>query len=130
MPWSLRLPLYMLSINSLGILARVLMDGKDEWMSFLAIVSSLMIMALPLLPLAALASIHVGRTPTEAILSGVLAALTGAFCCCVLLDPQFNQDANIGMGLYNLFGVIFPLGAAYLLGVTLSRVWLVLRAKI
>ncbi|MDO4244789.1 MAG: hypothetical protein Q4C89_02055 [Deinococcus sp.] len=74
---------------------------------------------LPLLPVLALALQQ--RHPGVRWGAGLAAALASALCSFVLLDPQDNQDANIGLGLYVTFGWIPVLGGAALLGGLLGR---------
>ena len=70
-----------------------------------------------LLPLLAVAALCVGRPhPGVRWGAGLGAALAAAFCDFVLLDPQYNQDANIGLDLYLLGGFVLVLGPAALLG--------------
>lgn len=52
---------------------------------------------------------------------GLAAALASALCNFGLLDPEANQDANIGLGLYVTFGWIPVLGGAARLGGWLGR---------
>ena len=78
-----------------------------------------------LLPVLAVAALCVSRPhPGVRWGAGLGAALAAAFCDFVLLDPQFNQDANIGLGLYLLGGFVVALGPAALLGGLLGRVLL------
>ena len=48
--------------------------------------------------------------------AGVGVGLAAAYANFMLLDPQYNQDANIGLGLYLLGGFVPVLGAGALLG--------------
>lgn len=122
LPRSLGLPLLMLGLNSLGVVAGLLRDPRPFPLTPALVLTTLTMLSLPLLPLALLAYVRSARLPREATLGGVLAALSGAVCSYVLLEPESNRDANIGMGLYFIFGVIFPLGAAYVTGLILGQV--------
>lgn len=122
MPRSMRLPLLMLGINSLGVLAGLLREPQLYPLTLPLVLTTMLMLSLPLLPLAWLAYVRSARLPREAALGGLLASVTGAVCCYVLLEPELNRDANIGMGLYGIFGVIFPLGAAYVTGLMLGQV--------
>jgi hypothetical protein len=78
-----------------------------------------------LLPVLAVAALCVGRPhPGVRWGAGLGAALAAAWCDFVLLDPQYNQDANISLGLYLLGGFVLVLGPAALLGGLLGRVLL------
>lgn len=113
----------MLGLNSLGVVAGLLRDPRPFPLTPALVLTTLTMLSLPLLPLALLAYVRSARLPREATLGGVLAALSGAVCSYVLLEPESNRDANIGMGLYFIFGVIFPLGAAYVIGLILGQSW-------
>ncbi|RTR29460.1 hypothetical protein [Deinococcus radiophilus] len=69
------------------------------------------------LPLLAAAGLTVSQ-PRRGVCwgAGLGAALAAAYCNYVLMDPQYNQDANIGLGLYLLGGFVLVLGPAALLG--------------
>lgn len=70
-----------------------------------------------LLPVAVTASVCLQQShPGVRWGAGLGAALAAAYCNFVLLDPQYNEDANIGLGLYALGGFALPLGGAGLLG--------------
>lgn len=129
MSWPVRLPLLMLGINLLGVLAGFLRDPGGPFWSPLAFLTTGVLLLAPLAPLALLAHFLARRSALEATLGGLLAAGAAACCCFILLDPELNRDANIGLGLYWMFGVIFPLGAAYLLGIIAGKLWPLVRQK-
>lgn len=129
MSWPVRLPLLMLGINLLGVLAGFLRDTGGTFWSPRAFLITGVLLLVPLAPLALLAHFLARRSPMEATLGGGLAASVAACCCFVLLDPEANRDANIGMGLYWIFGVAFPLGAAYALGLAVGKLWKFVRQK-
>ena len=112
----------MLGINSLGVVAGLLREPRPFPLTLPVILTSLPILSWPLLPMALLAALRYRHAPQEATFGGLLAAVAGAACCFVLLDPELNRDANIGMGLYFIFGAIFPLGAAYVPGLVIGQI--------
>lgn len=111
----LKLLLTLLGIAFLGNLARAAVSPEGAGLA-LAFGSFLL---LPLLPVLALALQQ--RHPGVRWGAGLAAALASALCSFVLLDPQHNQDANIGLGLYVIFGWVPVLGGAALLGGLLGR---------
>lgn len=48
------------------------------------------------------------------------AGIAAAFSHFVLLHPELNRDANIGFGMYVMYGALLPLAPAALLGSVLS----------
>ncbi|GBF05108.1 hypothetical protein DAERI_030274 [Deinococcus aerius] len=114
----LRLPLVMLGIAGLGavaggVRAALLEPGRS---SLLGLIFTAW---MPLLPVAVVAAfcLWLARTsPGAALGGGVAAALVAALYTFELLHPKYNQDANIGLGLYLMLGWLFPLGPAVLAG--------------
>lgn len=62
------------------------------------------------------------RYPWATTGAGLLSALAGAWYCYILGDPKYNQDANIGLGMYLLFGALWPLGPVWLFGGVVGQV--------
>lgn len=110
-----RLVLTTLGVAFLGNLARAAVSPEGAGLA-LTFGSFFL---LPLLPVLALALQQ--RHPGVRWGAGLAAALASALCSFVLLDPQHNQDANIGLGLYVTFGWVPVLGGAALLGGVLGR---------
>jgi hypothetical protein len=112
----LRLPLLMLGIAGLGIVAgvvrAVVLEGAGWWS--MALWTPLMLA--PVGVVAAYALWTARRSPQAATWGGIAAALAGAVFNFVVLHPDDNRDANIGLGLYALLGWVFPLAPAYLVG--------------
>lgn len=106
----LRLPLTMLFLAFAGALARWAVSPDTGRLV-------LFVGPLLLLPVAVAASVCLqqGNLGTRWG-AGIGAALAAAYCNFVLLDPQYNEDANIGLGLYALGGFVIPLGGAGVLG--------------
>lgn len=110
-----RLTLAMLGMAFLGNVARAVVSPEAARLAL----GFGPLLLLPLLPVLALALQQ--RHPGVRWGAGLAAALASALCSFVLLDPQHNQDANIGLGLYVIFGWIPVLGGAALLGGLLGR---------
>lgn len=111
----IRLVLTLLGIAFLGNLARSAVSPEGAG---LALVFGGFLL-LPLLPVLALTLQQ--RHPGVRWGAGLAAALASALCNFGLLDPEANQDANIGLGLYVTFGWVPVLGGAALLGGWLGR---------
>ncbi|ADV67077.1 hypothetical protein [Deinococcus maricopensis] len=98
----------------IGTLRAVLLDGPGRW----SMLTWTPYVLMPLLLLTGLSFLlgravpSVRRASTFALLGS---AVLGAAYTVVGLDPRYNEDANIGLGLYTLLGWLFPLGPAYLL---------------
>ena len=121
-----RLALGMLALGLtgalVGVLRAVLLEGPRWW--------SLLIGAPALLaPLCIVAALvvwtrHRGtRWRVAAAWGGWAAALAAAGVGVAMFDPDINRDANIGMGLYLMFGWLYPLGPVALLGALAGLVW-------
>lgn len=115
----LKLLLTLLGVAFLGNLARAAVSPEGAG---LALVFGGFLL-LPLLPVLALTlqQRHPGVRWGGGLAAALASALASALCSFVLLDPQDNQDANIGLGLYVTFGWIPVLGGAALLGGLLGR---------
>lgn len=119
-PPGLGLPVLMLGIAGMGVMAgvvrAVVLEGPQWW-------SLALLGVFLLLPVAAVAAFGLWmarRSPGAALGGGLSAALVAAAFNFVALHPESNRDANIGLGLYWMFGWLFPLGPAFLLGATLG----------
>ena len=122
-----RLALGMLALGLtgalVGVLRAVLLEGPRWW--------SLLIGAPALLaPLGIVAALVVwtrhraaARWRVAAAWGGWAAALGAAGLSVAILDPAMNRDANIGMGLYLMFGWLYPLGPVALVGALAGLVW-------
>lgn len=112
----LRLPVALLGLSLLsilgGVIRAVMLDGVRHW--------TLLHHAIPLLcPVAvwvALCWFWSRRASVtargEALGAALSVTLVAAVVNVVVLHPQYNQDANIGLGLYVLLGALYPLGPA------------------
>lgn len=99
-----------------GVIRAVLLEGTGQW--------GLAFWVLPLLgPVAVVAvlAVWVGRRkPGAGWWGGIAAALVAAVYNFVALHPEYNRDANIGMGIHIMLGWLFPLGPAFLVGAGLG----------
>ncbi|WP_272976352.1 hypothetical protein [Deinococcus geothermalis] len=112
----LGLPLLMLGIAGLGVVAgtvrAVLLGGPGGWGWLLYAVWLL----LPVAVVAAFCLWLSRASPGAALGGGLAAALVAAAFNFEALHPKYNEDANIGLGIYLILGWAFPLGPAVLLG--------------
>lgn len=120
----LRLPLLMLAIAGLGVVAgevrAAVLDG-DELRSLLtSLATTLPVLLAPIGVLAAFAAWLQRRNRTEAVWGGLAVAVGAALYSFALLHPELNRDANIGLGLYWMFGWFYPLGLVFALGAALG----------
>ncbi|MBB5235174.1 hypothetical protein [Deinococcus budaensis] len=112
----------MLSIASLGIVAgtvRAALLEPGKW-SLPGLILGAWVPLLPVAVVAAFCLWLARASPGAALGGGVAAALGAAVYSFELLHPKYNQDANIGLGLYMLFGWLFPLSPAFLVGAGLG----------
>ncbi|CAM4124911.1 hypothetical protein [Deinococcus marmoris] len=120
----LRLPLLMLGIAGLGILAGVvrvaMMDGLGLGRSLLSLSVVLPVLLVPVGVLAAFAVWLRRRNRVGAVWGGLSAAGGAAIYSFMLLHPEMNRDANIGLSLYWMFGWFYPLGLVFSLGAALG----------
>ena len=117
-----RLALGMLALGLtgalVGVLRAVLLEGPRWW--------SLLIGAPALLaPLCIVVALVIWTRNRTAARWRVAAAWGGwaAALGAAILDPAMNRDANIGLGLYTMFGSLYPLGPVALLGALAGLVW-------
>lgn len=101
----------MLGVASLGVVARAALSPGDSPASLLL---GGLFLLLPVMMVAAFC-LHL-RSQGARWGGGLAASAVAAFCNFVLLDPQYNQDANIGLGMYMVFGAAMVLVPAALLG--------------
>jgi hypothetical protein len=106
-----------------GVLRAVLLEGP-RWWSLLAAAPAL------LAPLGIVTALVVWtrhrttvRLRVAATWGGWAAALAAAGVGVATFDPDINRDANIGAGIYTMFGWVFPLGPVALLGALAGQVW-------
>ncbi len=122
-----RLALGMLALGLagalVGVLRAVLLEGPRWW-------SLLTSAPLLLAPLGIVAALVVwtrhraaARWRVAATWGGWAAALAAAGVGVAMFDPDINRDANIGAGIYLMFGWVFPLGPVALLGALTGLVW-------
>ena len=109
--WTLTLT--MLGVAGLGVLARAAVS-PDAPSPLLGL-----FLLLPVMVVAALCLNLRGEGVRWG--AGLAAASVAAYCNFVLLDPQYNQDANIGLGLYMIGGFVILLLPAALLGGFIGR---------
>lgn len=111
-----RLPVlgFTLLLSALGTLPRLL-----ESPSLLAAVVTVLLMLVPSLVIGSFSLLVTAPAPRWGSALGT--GLAAAVCNFVLLDPQYNQDANIGLGLYWIGGFVVMLGLPALLGALLGR---------
>lgn len=99
-----------------GIVRATVLDGAGRW--------NLTLWVLPLLgPVAVVAALAVWvgrRSPAAGWWGGIAAALVAAVYNFEALHPEYNEDANIGMGIHIMLGWLFPLGPAFLVGAGLG----------
>ncbi|CAM3233901.1 DUF3995 domain-containing protein [Deinococcus saxicola] len=121
---SLRLPLLMLGVAGLGVVAGVVrataLDSQELGRSLPSLAIALPVMLAPVGVLAAFAVWLQRRNRIEAVWGGVAGAVGAAIYSFVLLRPELNRDANIGLSLYWMFGWFYPLGLVFALGAALG----------
>ena len=122
-----RLALGMLALGLagalVGVLRAVLLEGP-RWWNLLSTAPAL------LAPLGIVAALVVwtrhraaARWRVAATWGGWAAALAAAGVGVAMFDPDINRDANIGMGLYLMFGWLYPLGPVALVGALAGLIW-------
>lgn len=114
----------MLCIAALGVLAGMIraavLHGQGLERSLASLSITLPVMLAPVGVLAAYAVWLQRRNWVAAIWGGLAAAGGAAIYGFMLLHPEMNRDANIGMGLYWMFGWFYPLGLVFALGAALG----------
>lgn len=122
-----RLALGMLALGLtgalVGVLRTVLLEGP-RWWNLLSTAPAL------LAPLGIVVALVVWiryraatRWRVAATWGGWAAALAAAGVGVAMFDPDINRDANIGMGLYLMFGWLYPLGLVALVGALAGLGW-------
>lgn len=117
------LPSVMLLLPLLGAVLGVLravITGDAQWWILLLWLPALVWPVLPCLALIRRLETDAHWPASALAVGGLFAALTAAYLAFMLLAPEYNRDANIGLGIYVLFGWLVPVLPAFGLGALLG----------
>ncbi len=110
----------MVLISLLGILLEFIGFEQDKNTQTNAYLYYFPFILVPLFVYVIIVLLLVKREPAV-LVGGLVAAFAMAIYNFIILLPKYNVDANIGLGLYVLFGWIFPIGPAFLIGTGIGK---------